>query len=95
MAEPTRIKVMVVYAEPGRAFSVAMELASGATVGDAIAASRIRERRPEVEIDPARVGIFARRVSLDTPLSDGDRVEIYRPLLIDPKEARRKRARAG
>lgn len=84
---------MVVYAEPSRVFSVALELASGATAGDAIAASRIRELRPEAIIDPARIGIFAQRVTLDTPLRDGDRVEIYRPLKVDPKEARRRRAK--
>ncbi|HEX7349360.1 MAG TPA: RnfH family protein [Rhodanobacteraceae bacterium] len=93
MPEPAWIKVMVVYAEPSRVFSVALKLAEGATVNDAIDASHIRARRPEVAIDPARVGIFARRVTLDTKLSDGDRVEIYRPLKVDPKEARRRRAR--
>ncbi|HET7929895.1 MAG TPA: RnfH family protein [Rhodanobacteraceae bacterium] len=83
----------VVHAEPGRVFSSAFELHAGATVADAFAASAIREQRRDIEIDEARLGIFARKATLETVLRDGDRVEIYRPLKIDPKEARRRRAK--
>ena len=93
MREASRIAVSVICAEPGRAFSVDLILPDGATVADAIAESGIRDAWPDVEIRADRVGIFARKVSLDARLRDGDRVEIYRPLKIDPKEARRKRAR--
>lgn len=83
----------VVYAEPDKVFDVELCLPDGATVHDAIAKSGIRASRPDVEIRSDRIGIFSRNVTLDTPLRDGDRVEIYRPLKVDPKEARRKRAR--
>lgn len=95
MPEVSRIAVSVVYAEPGRVFSAGLVLPQGATVADAIAQSGIRLARPDVEIRDDRLGIFARRASPDTVLREGDRVEIYRPLAIDPKEARRKRARSN
>lgn len=94
MPEAARIRVSVVHAEPDRVFSVNLELPPGATVADAIVQSGIRRVRPEVEIRDDRVGIFARKAGLQTVLRDGDRVEIYRPLKIDPKEARRRRASA-
>lgn len=87
------VKVSVVYAEAGKVFDVELDLPAGATVSDAIEKSRIRERRPDIEIRPGCIGIFSRKARLDTPLHDGDRVEIYRPLKVDPKEARRQRAR--
>ncbi|MGH8165098.1 MAG: RnfH family protein [Rhodanobacteraceae bacterium] len=89
------IRVQVVCALPDRTFLRAMELPSGATVEAAIAASGLREASPSIEIVPGRLGIFARKAGFDTVLQDGDRIEIYRPLKIDPKEARRRRARAG
>lgn len=95
MAEAPCIRVSVVHAEPGRVFSVAFELPDGATVADAIARSGIRSQHPGVEISDDRLGIFARKATLEAVLRDGDRVEIYRPLKIDPKEARRRRARGN
>ena len=83
----------VVHAEPERAFLVELLLPRGATVADAIERSGIRHARPDIKIREDRIGIFSRKTSLDAILRDGDRVEIYRPLNIDPKEARRKRAR--
>jgi len=85
--------VSVVYAEPQRVFDVRVSLPNGATVADAIARSGIREQRPDIEIRDDRLGIFARKALPATELRDGDRIEIYRPLRIDPKEARRLRAR--
>lgn len=79
------MKVEVVYALPDGARCVTLELAAGARVRDALAASGFEMNNP--------VGIFGKRVPLEHPLCDGDRVEIYRPLAIDPKEARRRRAR--
>ena len=55
--------------------------------------SGILQELPQVTFDPARLGIFSRRVAADDVLQDGDRVEIYRPLTLDPKDARRRRAR--
>ncbi len=92
MPEASGISVSVVYAEPQYVFDVRVSLPNGATVADAIARSGIRERRPDIEIRDEWLGIFARKASPGTELRDGDRVEIYRPLRIDPKEARRVRA---
>ena len=78
------LKVEVVDARPGVATVVEVRLAEGATVRDALAACGLSARQ---------VGIFGRRVTLDARLADGDRVELYRPLALDPKEARRRRAR--
>ena len=92
MAEPARLRVEVVAAWPGHAFRAELALAEGATVADAIAASGIHAAQPELEVRADRIGIFARRAQFTTRLRDGDRVEVYRPLRIDPKEARRRRA---
>ncbi len=93
MTEGPRVSVTVVYAEPARLFEVALRLPPGATVRHAIEASRVQETRPDIEISADHIGIFSRKATFDTPLRDGDRVEIYRPLKIDPKEARRLRAK--
>jgi putative ubiquitin-RnfH superfamily antitoxin RatB of RatAB toxin-antitoxin module len=77
------MKVEVVSARPDGATVVRLTLPAGATVRDALVAAKVTAES---------VGIFGRRVSLETKLSEGDRVEIYRPLAIDPKEARRRRA---
>ena len=78
------MRVEVVQAHADRAEIVKLELPAGATVRDALAA---------LGIDSQRVGIFGKQVSADARLADGDRVEVYRPLKIDPKQARRQRAR--
>ncbi|HKZ11525.1 MAG TPA: RnfH family protein [Rhodanobacteraceae bacterium] len=95
MPDAARIAVSVIYAEPERVFTIELSLPQGATVADAIERSGIRTSRPDIEIRDDRLGIFSRKASPDTSLRDGDRIEIYRPLLIDPKEARRRRARTG
>lgn len=92
--EPTgqTIAVEVVFATAKRQELVALELAPGATVAEAIERSGLAGRFDEFEVDPSRVGIFSRKVTLDQLLRDGDRVEVYRCLLADPKEVRRQRA---
>jgi hypothetical protein len=86
--------VEVVYAPPGRPFIAELRLPAGSTVADAIAASEVVRRFPELADDLAdRVGVFGRPVSLDRVLVPHDRVEIYRALVVTPKEARRLRAR--
>jgi len=92
MAERT-IRVEVVCAGSGQPVRRHVELADGSTVMQAILASGIAALLPDDAIDPARLGIFARKVAPDRLLREGDRIEIYRPLLFDPKEARRRRAR--
>lgn len=91
MAETICIEVAA--ALPERQEIVALELAAGATVMDAVEASGLPGRFPEIEIDPKRLGVFGRLRPPDHVLRDGDRVEIYRPLKVDPKEVRRQRAR--
>lgn len=86
------IAVSVVYAEPDRVFETVVRLPHGATVGEAIEACGIRNARPDIEIDAACIGVFSRKATFETRLRDGDRVEVYRPLKVDPKEARRRRA---
>jgi putative ubiquitin-RnfH superfamily antitoxin RatB of RatAB toxin-antitoxin module len=85
------IEAEVCYAGPEGQFLLRVRLEPGATIADAIEASGIRTRIPKVRIDDAHVGVFARPVTLATVLRAGDRVEIYRPLKIDPRQARRER----
>lgn len=89
MAE--HIHVEVAYAEPGRQFLRRVQLQDGARVTDAIAASAI-EREFGIDASALAVGIWSRSTTRDALVRDGDRVEIYRPLKTDPKEARRLRA---
>ena len=80
------IRVEVVRARRDGVDTVTVQLPAGASVRDALRASGIAA-------EANAVGVFGKRVRPDTPLADGDRVEIYRPLLLDPKERRRQRAR--
>jgi len=89
------ILVGVAYAAPGKPMQWHLRLPPGSTVGDAIRACRVLAQYPEIDINRNRVGIFGRLVQIDSPLRDGDRVEIYRPLNADPKEVRRRRAASG
>ena len=86
------IEVEVVYALPAEQAPVRLFLPAGVAVQAAITASGLAQRYPEIEQAPLRVGVFGKVVALDTPLNDGDRVEIYRSLSVDPKAARRHRA---
>ena len=87
-APDTDLDVEVAYATPQRQLIVKLRVAPGTTVAGAIDASAIRGQFPEIEPLPV-TGIFSRKVPLDHVLAGGDRVEIYRPLLADPKDARR------
>jgi uncharacterized protein len=86
------IEVEVAYAEPKRQFLRRITLAAGATIADAIAASGL-EAELGVVASSLAAGIWSKPKPRETPLADGDRVELYRPLTADPKEARRRRAR--
>lgn len=83
----------VAVALPGRQEVIEVDLADGATVGEALAAARIAERFGPLDPGSARVGVWARACGLETRLRDGDRVELYRPLKVDAKAMRRERAR--
>jgi putative ubiquitin-RnfH superfamily antitoxin RatB of RatAB toxin-antitoxin module len=90
------INVEVVYALPHRQELVGVRLPEGASVREALDASGLLQKYPEIQPDRAnKLGIFARLVKLDTELRDRDRVEIYRPLIADPKAVRKKRADEG
>lgn len=86
------IRVEVVLAMPDRQELVVLEVTTGSTLADAITQSGLPEIFEDFELDPTRVGIFGQKASPDQVLRDGDRVEIYRPLIADPKEVRRQRA---
>ena len=89
--DPPEIEVEVVYALPAEQAVVRLSLAAAATVEAAILQSGLLERYPEIRLVPLCVGIFGTITPLDARLRTGDRVEIYRPLTVDPKEARRRR----
>jgi len=94
-AVKTFITVEVAYALPERQWLVKVQLPAGATVQAAIDASGIADQVPGIEITPDRLGVFSIKAEPTTTLHDGDRVEIYRPLQVDPKESRRRRAKEG
>lgn len=85
------IQVEVAYAEAGRQFLRRLELPVGATVADAIRASGL-EHAFAIDTGTLAVGIWSKPVARDALAGDGDRIELYRPLKADPKEARRRRA---
>lgn len=89
------INVEVVYALPGKQVLRQVQLTEGATVADAIHQSGVLDAFPDIDLTRNKVGIFSKLVRLDESLRDRDRVEIYRPLIADPKEVRRKRAEEG
>jgi len=86
------ISVEVVYALPDKQYLRSVTLDEGATVEQAIKASGLLSLRKDIDLTSNKVGIFSRPVKLGDVVQDGDRVEIYRPLIADPKEMRRQRA---
>ncbi|VAW51949.1 UPF0125 protein RatB [hydrothermal vent metagenome] len=89
------INVEVAYALPEKQIIRAVNVDTGTTLGAAIVQSGIMMDFPELELEGAKVGIFGKAAAMTTVLADGERVEIYRPLIADPKEIRRKRAAEG
>ncbi len=88
----SKIHIAIAYALPKRHFLKYYDLPADSTVEDALQQSNLLQRFPEIDLAQSRLGIFSRPVKLSDPLKDGDRIEIYRPLLADPKEIRRQRA---
>lgn len=86
------IEVTVVFALATQATEIAVTLTAGATVSDALERSGIAARHPGLDVSRAPVGIFGKLAERGTLLTDGDRVEIYRPLVADPKLRRQRRA---
>lgn len=89
------MQIEVVYAEAGQQWLETLAVAPGCRLEEAIAASGLLARFPDIDLARHKVGIFGRPCALDTVLREHDRVEIYRPLLADPKEVRRERSAAG
>ena len=101
MAEPTTdqraasIDVEVVYARPERQELIHLTLPAGATLQQALEASCLPQKHPEVDPIKGKFGIFGKLAKPDMVLRDRDRIEIYRPLIADPKEVRKQRAAEG
>ena len=86
------MRVEVVFALPDRQSLETITVDDGASVADALRLSGIEERFPDVSFDELQVGIWGKPVERTQALRDGDRVEVYRPLEMDPREARRLKA---
>jgi putative ubiquitin-RnfH superfamily antitoxin RatB of RatAB toxin-antitoxin module len=89
------ITIEVAYAAARSQTILRLRVKSGTTVGEAIKQSGMLEQFPEIDLGLNKVGIFGKLARTDTMLRDRDRVEIYRALIADPKEARRRRAQAA
>ncbi|MDR2678014.1 MAG: RnfH family protein [Zoogloeaceae bacterium] len=92
---PKEIHVEVIYALPEMQTRAKVSLPEGSTVAAAIEASGLMQKFPEIDLTKNKLGIYAKLAKADTPLRDHDRVEIYRPLIADPKEIRKRRAAEG
>ena len=90
-----KIRVEVAYAKLDEQVLLELEVDAGITLKEAVEQSSILEQFPEVDLAINKVGIFGKLAKLDAKLTEGDRVEIYRPLIADPKEQRKKRAAEG
>ena len=89
------LRVEVAYARPDEQVVIPVEAPEGATVEQVIVLSRIQERFPDINPQTAKVGVFGKLAKLSAVVRAGDRVEIYRPLLADPKAIRKQRAAEG
>jgi uncharacterized protein len=86
-----RLSIEVCYALPDQQALIAVDLPEGATLQQALDASGILQRFPRIDLTTQKVGVFGKIKALDAVLADHDRVEIYRPLLVDPKLSRQRR----
>ena len=92
---PDKIMIEVSYALPKKQIIIPVLVSKGISVKEAIELSGILKKFEEIDLSSNQVGIFGKLTSLDKSLRDHDRIEIYRPLIADPKEIRRKRAAKG
>ncbi len=95
MAHASEIEIEVAYARADQQVVLALRVSAGTTAREAIERSGILRQFPEIRLTDNPVGIYGRVVDPDTALENGDRVEIYRPLEVDPREARRVLAEKG
>jgi putative ubiquitin-RnfH superfamily antitoxin RatB of RatAB toxin-antitoxin module len=89
------IQLEITYAKPERQEIISLKLPVGSTIQQAIEASGLLQRHPEIDLAKAKVGIYGKLSRMDTVVRERDRVEIYRPLIADPKEVRKQRAAEG
>ena len=89
---PDEILVEIAYALPEEQVIISIKVPSKSDVKQAIEKSRIQKKFPSIDLSKNKVGIFGKKTTLDHVLKNRDRIEIYRPLILDPKEMRRKRA---
>lgn len=89
------ITIEVVYPLPHEQILFQLEVAEGLTIRDGIEASGVLAHYPELDVDNMKVGLFGKMAPMKTVLRAKDRIEIYRPLIADPKEVRKQRAAAG
>jgi hypothetical protein len=87
--------IEVAYATPKKQIILECEVDTGTTPRQVVKASGINQHFPEIDLEHCELGVFGKAVAADYELNDGDRIEIYRPLLADPKEVRRQRAAKG
>ncbi|MGA7950439.1 MAG: RnfH family protein [Thiobacillaceae bacterium] len=90
-----KISVEVAYALPAQQVILAVQVDEGTTIEQAVRASGLLEKFPDIDLAANKVGVFGKLSKLETVLRDRDRVEVYRPLIADPKEVRRQRAELG
>ncbi len=95
MDDEAQLHCEVAYARPDRQWLVAVVLPKGATAMDALRSSQLAALCPEIVPESAVLGIFGKVVPADHPVREGDRVEVYRPLAADPRDARRARVKAA
>ncbi len=95
VSESNQMMVEVAYARPDQQVILEVSVAADATLQQAVEASGILERFAEIDLSQNKVGIFGKLSKKDASLKPGDRIEIYRPLIADPKEVRRKREAEG
>ena len=89
---PDEILVEIAYALPEEQVIISIKVPTIFNVQQAIEKSGIQKKFPSIDLSKNKVGIFGKKTTLDHLLKDRDRIEIYRPLILDPKEMRRKRA---
>lgn len=89
------IHIEIAYATPHRQMILEQEVEANVSPRDAVMASSIDQYFPEIDKENCDIGIFGKAVRPDQQLQNGDRIEIYRPLIADPKEVRKQRAKQG
>lgn len=89
------MQVGVAYADPDQQVWLKLEVPDDSTVQDALTKSGILKRFPHIDLEKQKIGIFGKFTKLDTPLQEGDRVEIYRPITADPTQVKRRNTEPG